>query len=98
MGCWADVRRNFKNIQKVSGVGSKLALQMLKLIQKLYNIETNIKDYSLDEKVKARALLSKPILKSIKEFADEKVLKVPSGSTIGKAFNYLLSEWPTLEI
>lgn len=71
---------------------------MLKLIQKLYNVETKIKDYSLDEKVKARAMLSKPILKSIKEFADERVLKVPPGSTIGKAFNYLLSEWPTLEI
>ncbi len=98
MGCWAHVRRKFKDVQKISGVGSKLALQMLKLIQKLYNIETKIKDYSLDEKTKVRALLSKPILKSIKEFSGEKVLKVPPGSTIGKAFNYLLSEWPTLEI
>ncbi len=98
MGCWPLVRRKFKDVQKISGVGSKLALQMLKLIQKLYNVETKIKDYSLDEKIKARALLSKPILKSIKEFADERVLKVLPGSTIGKAFNYLLSEWPTLEI
>ena len=98
MGCWAHVRRKFKDVQKVSGIGSKLALHMLKLIQNLYNVETKIKDYSLDEKVKARAILSKPILKSIKEFADEKVLKVPPTSTIGKAFNYLISEWPTLEI
>ena len=98
IGCWSHVRRKFKDVQKISAVGSKLALQMLKLIQNLYNVEKKIKDYSLDEKTKARALHSKPILKRIKEFADEKVLKVPPESTIGKAFNYLLSEWPTLEI
>ena len=98
MGCWAHVRRKFTDVQKVSGVGSKLAMQMLKLIQNLYNVEKKIKDYSLDEKTKARALLSKSILKKIKEYADQNVSKVPPTSTIGKAFNYLLSEWPTLEI
>jgi len=98
MGCWAHVRRKFKDVQKVSGVGSKLALQMLKLIQNLYNAERKIKNYSIDEKTKTRALLSKPILKIIKDYVDQNVSKVPPGSTIGKAFSYLLSEWPTLEI
>jgi len=102
LGCWAHARRKFADIVK-SGVSpqesKKYANQAVKLIRKLYKIETEIKDKPPNEKLTQRHEKSKPIIDEIKKWLDDNFFEAQKlGGTISKAFVYLNNQFSKLTV
>jgi transposase len=100
-GCWAHARRKFFEVEKfakksLSGSAKPLASAALVFIRKLYAIETEIKDFSPEQKLAARQEKSVPILDKFQDWLtlhrDEVVPKSPTG----KAIQYTQSIWEKL--
>lgn len=88
LGCWDHARRKFTDVIKIcndnkNGLGGKI----LKLINKLYKIEREYKQSSIEDRYKARQEQAKPILDEIFKNAD-KATALPKG-VLGKAIGYL---------
>lgn len=97
LGCWAHARRKFKEAQNVQPKGKTgRADQGLAFIQKLYAIEKRIKDEPPDKRYQIRQDAAKPILKKLKDWMDEGLLRVPPKTAIGKALVYLNNQWNRL--
>ncbi len=65
MGCWAHALRKFIEAKKLQGKNKTgKADVVLSLIQKLYGIESRLKDKSADESYQTRQAQSKPISNS----------------------------------
>jgi transposase len=94
-GCLAHARRKFFEATKATKNAS-VAKHALKLIQKLYRIEDQIKGKPPDEVLAVRAKESVPLLNELKAWGDQHRHKVPPKSPTGKALLYLSNEWPYL--
>jgi len=102
LGCWAHVRRKFKDTIKNSKVDDKskiLASNIILNIAKLYKIEKEIKNDPPDIKQKVREKKSKPIIDDIREYIDENIfLAIKLDGYIKKAFVYINNQFPKLII
>jgi transposase len=70
-----------------------LATVPIRLIEQLYKIEADYKDGTISERVKARQLLSVPILDRLKAWLDEQSQIGLRKNLMGKAVNYALGQW-----
>ncbi len=91
--CMAHARRHFS---EALDNDKKIGEYALTEIQKLYEIEREIKDYSTDEKYTIRQQRAVPILKSVGEWMVEQYTKVTPSSAIGKALAYSIRRWEGL--
>lgn len=97
VGCWAHARRKFKEAEIAQPKGKVgKANWALNHIQKLYRIETQIKDKSADEKQRIRQQQSLPLLNQFKVWLDKSIDNVPPKTALGKAITYSLNQWPKL--
>jgi len=99
VGCWAHARRKFKEADIVQGKGKPKAGKAtwaMAHIQKLYRIESLIKDKAPEEKQAYRAEHSIPLLDEYKKWLDKSIQQVPPKSALGKALAYSLNQWPKL--
>jgi hypothetical protein len=71
-----------------------LAAIPIQLIEQLYKIESDYKDGTISERVKARQLLSVPILDRLKAWLDEQSQIGLRKNLMGKAVSYALGQWP----
>ena len=71
-----------------------MAHQAVELIGELYRIEKEIKDS--ETKYKIRQEQAKPQLEKIKQWLIENKSKAPPKSAIGKAMNYLMTNFEKL--
>lgn len=97
VGCFAHARRKFFEADKASKK-SKSALEGIKHIRKLYEIEKTLRsdnlsseDFLIQRKEKAE-----PILKKFKQWLDKKAQHVIPESALGKAVHYTLNQWEYL--
>ncbi len=97
VGCFAHVRRKFFEALKASVKGDGKAKEGLNLIKELYRIEKQIKEKDVETRLKVRQDESKPVLTSFKKWLDNHVAKVPPTMLLGKAINYTLNQWTSLE-
>ncbi len=67
-------------------------------INKLYLIEREIKEASVNEKFKVRQKQSLPLLEKIRTWVDNTLGKVPNDSLTGKALTYINNQWPKLTV
>jgi hypothetical protein len=91
IGCWAHARRKFYDVWKLAkqeGVASKA----LEMIGKLYTIEAEIKDQSIDKKLKTRQEKSKPILDAFYQWLNEIKPNVQPKGGLAKAIGYALNQ------
>lgn len=93
VGCMAHVRRKFFDVHKASKKPGGSANMILQLIQKLYKIEEEIKDKTVDERKQVRLKKSKPILTEIKSWLDTNQNKYPPQGLMGKAVTYATNQW-----
>jgi len=86
-GCWAHARRKFKeaDIAQPKGKTGK-ANMALSHIQKLYRLETQIKDKTVQEKYQQRQEKAKPILAQFYQWLEK--ANVPPKTALGKAIQY----------
>jgi len=99
LGCMTHARRKFIEAQKVApsqkGKISKadMAVQMIK---KLYAIETQIKDKSVEERYQIRQEKSKPQLQKMRDWLDKTLENTLPKGKAGMAIAYLNKNWEKL--
>jgi hypothetical protein len=71
---------------------------VLSLINKLYAIEREIKELTVDEKYQQRQEKSIPVLSQLKVYLENNLHKVPKDSLTGKAMTYLSNQWEKLNV
>ena len=97
LGCWAHVRRRFKDAAKVQPKGKRgRANDAVDIIGKLYRIERDYQDTSDAERYQARQQQSRPILDQLKAWLEKTLPQVPPKSALGTALSYMADCWPTL--
>jgi transposase len=97
VGCWAHARRKFKEAEVAQPKGKTgKANWALNQIQKLYRIETRIKDKTAQDKQTIRQQQSKPLLAQFKAWLDKSANEIPPKTALGKAVTYSLNQWPKL--
>ena len=105
LGCWDHARRKFKEAQSAQPKAKKgkvkkpsKADRVLSFINKLYMIERQIKELSVDEKYQQRQQRSLPVLNKLKIYLENNQHKVPKDSLTGKAMTYLSNQWDKLNV
>lgn len=97
VGCMAHARRKFVDAQRAQLKGKTGRADWAVLhIQKLYRIESKIKDMTSEEKLAIRQEKSVPLLNEFKKWLDKTVNQVAPKTAIGKAVAYTLSQWTKL--
>jgi transposase len=102
VGCWAHVRRKFKDVIKAQGKNRKKngsADVALNYIGKLYRIEQEAKKKNLtpEEIYKERQQESAPILEKFREWLLKRRQHTPPKGLLGKAITYAINQWDRLE-
>jgi transposase len=95
VACWAHTRRKF---HEALDSDSRLSLEMLALIRRLYNVERQAKElaYDSDKRLSLRQAKSTPVLRAIKEWLDAKRGSVLPKSPLGAAITYATNQWDAL--
>ncbi|AZG71716.1 IS66 family transposase [Shewanella livingstonensis] len=97
IGCWAHARRKFIDAKKLQGKNKTgKADVVLSLIQKLYAVESRVKDKSVDEKYIARQQASVPILDKLKAWLEQNQPNLVGNTKLIEAANYLANQWHKL--
>ena len=95
VGCWAHARRKFMEAKTAQPKGKSGKADMaLSMIQKLYRIETSLKDKNVDEKYQLRQKKSKPLLAKLYQWLAK--ANVVTKSALGKAIGYCQNQWHKL--
>jgi transposase len=97
VGCWAHARRKLmdaKAVQKKGKTGK--ADQGLAFIQKLYALEKAIKEQPPDERYRRRQQEAKPVIDKLRAWLEKSLPQVPPQTAIGKALQYLHTQWHRL--
>ena len=98
VGCWAHIRREFHKVYK-SQEKSPLALEMINLIRKLYNIESELRALFKKNQIMAEEFSARrkegvdPIFKAIHEWLHTTIARVPPTSSLGEAIKYALGQY-----
>ena len=94
-GCWAHARRKFIEAQTAQPKGKTGKADMaLSMIQKMYRIETSLKDKSAEKKYQLRQEKAKPLLEKFYQWLGK--ANVVTKSTLGKAIGYCQNQWHKL--
>ncbi len=97
IGCWAHARRKFIDAKKLQGKNKTgKADVVLSLIQKLYGVESRVKDKSADDKYTTRQQASVPILDKLKNWLEQNQLNLVGNTKLIEAANYLANQWHKL--
>ena len=95
LGCLAHARRKFMEAKKLQGKGKTgKADTALAKIQKLYALETRLKEKSALERMAERQKLAKPILDELHNWLTSQ--KVIGTGKLGAAIKYTVGQWPKL--
>ena len=98
VGCWAHARRKFVEAKKAQPKGkSGRADRAISHIQKLYRVESEIKDLNPIEKQQVRQERARPLIDEFKGWLDKSANQVPPKTALGKAVAYTLGQWDKLE-
>jgi len=96
-GCWAHARRKFVEAQQVQPKGKTgRADQALAWINRLYAIERELREADDEQRRRGRQQQSLPILAQLKTWLDKTRPQVTAQNALGKAVNYLASNWSRL--
>lgn len=97
LGCWAHARRKLVDAKAIQTTGKTgKADQGLAYIQKLYALEKVIKDQPPDERYRRRQNEAKPVIGELRAWLEQSLPHVPPHSAIGKALQYLHTQWHRL--
>lgn len=105
-GCWSHARRPFfvmadlaenarrKAQGKTTAVISPLALDAVRRINALFDIERTINGESAERRRAVRQELSAPLVADLESWLREHRPKLSRGNDLAKAMDYLLKRWP----
>ena len=105
-GCWVHARRPFfimadiaanarrKAQGKTPGVISPLALEAVRRIDALFDIERSINGQSAERRRAVRQEVSGPLVADLQSWMREQRPKLSRGNDLAKAMDYVLKRWP----
>ncbi|MBN2163303.1 MAG: transposase [Pontiellaceae bacterium] len=91
--CWAHARRKF-----VEENSSSSARKIVKLIDRLYRTETELRETPELDCATYRRQQAAPVLEKIKEILDREQLRQLPKSSFGQAISYTLERWDALNL
>src|SRR5712675_1987709 len=103
--CWVHARRPFfvladlaanarrKAQGKTSGVISPLALEVVRRIVALFDIERSINGQSAEQRRAVRQELSAPLVADLESWLRQQRAKLSRGNEVAKAMDYMLKRW-----
>ncbi|KAK0341588.1 hypothetical protein LTR94_025768, partial [Friedmanniomyces endolithicus] len=106
-GCWAHARRNFFKLADIEGATLKKArgqkppsvypkaLEAVRLIDRLFEVERAINGASPEERQKVRQAQSAPIIVELETWLADTRSQLTGGHDIVKAIKYLTNRWPS---
>ena len=100
--CWAHGRRKFFELADVAAkargalaVLAPLAVEAVKRIDAIFDIEREINGRSIDERVAVRHARVAPLVAQLEEWMRAQRGKLSRHSDVGKAMDYMLKRWDT---
>ena len=90
--CWAHARRKFHE------AGDSISRKIVKLIAKLYQVETKLRKNPDIDRRNYRQEHAAPVMTKIKEILDKEVLRQLPKSNLGEAIHYTLNRWNELSL
>jgi transposase len=109
-GCWSHARRPFFVLADLAGSAhrksqgktpvpiSPLALEMVRRIDALFEIERSINGKSADERLAVRQRLSAPLVADLEAWMREQRAKLSRSNDIAKAMDYMLKRWTSFTL
>ncbi len=100
--CWAHSRRKFFELADIAARArrgndpppvSPLALEAVKRIDLLFDIERGINGESAEHRLAVRKELSAPVLADLRDWMDTERRKLSKHSPVAKAMDYMLRRW-----
>jgi transposase len=104
--CWVHARRPFfimadvaaaarrKAEGKITSAISPLALEAIRRIDALFDIERSINGQSAEQRRAIRQELSAPLVTDLERWLREQRPKLSRGNDLAKAMDYMLKRWP----
>ena len=106
-GCWSHARRPFFALADLATTArrraqgetpvpiSPLALEMVRRIDALFEIERSVNGKSAEERLAVRQRLSAPLVADLEAWMREQRAKLSRSNDIAKAMDYMLKRWPS---
>jgi len=100
--CWAHARRQFFELADIAASArrgknaaaiSPVALEALKRIDALFDIERGINGQSADERLRVRKEQSGPLLAALEAWLREQRSRLSNSSSVAKPIDYMLRRW-----
>jgi transposase len=101
--CWSHGRRKFFELADIAANArrgkdaspiSPIALEAVRRIDTLFNVERQISGLSADERLAARRLRSAPLVVALEEWMRAERAKLSRHNAVAKALDYMLTRWP----
>jgi len=108
--CWVHARRPFFAMADIEenarrqAAGKKeialspLAIEVVRRIDALFEIERSINGKSAAERVETRQKQSRPLVEDLHAYLREQVVRLSRGHDLVKAINYILKRWPAFTL
>ena len=93
-GCMAHARRKFFDLHQANH--SPMAHEALQRMAKLYDIERQAKDFSIEDRQRLRRELALPALEALHQWLVQTRAQTANGGGSAKALDYTLKRWPAL--
>jgi transposase len=94
VACMAHVWRKFVDIHKAQGLS--IALEAIKRIAQLYDVEKDVRGQPPEVRMKARQSRSKPIFDDLETWLQTQLPKISGKSSLAKAIRYALTRMKKL--
>src|SRR6267143_6134115 len=108
--CWVHARRPFfamadleenarrKAAGKEEIALSPIAIEVVRRIDALFEIERSINGKSVEERLAVRRTLSRPLTEDLHAYMREQLARLSRGHDLAKAFNYILKRWASFTL
>ncbi|MGD9894934.1 MAG: IS66 family transposase [Dehalococcoidia bacterium] len=108
--CWAHARRPFfvmadieENARRKAAGNreiplSPIAIEVVRRIDALFEIERSIDGRTAQERLDARRTLSQPLVEDLQLYMREQLARLSRGHDLAKAFNYVLKRWASFTL
>jgi transposase len=94
--CWSHVRRRFYELAQAGP--APIAAEALARIAALYQIESDIRGRSADERQALRQMRSRPLIEALEPWLAAKLSLISQKTKLAEAIRYALSRWAGLTL